>query len=494
MKKLFSLCLVLAMIAGCFSISVGAAEETSSIYLKLTSVKGTVATIDVCMNDAAKLGVSSMGLEFVCSENDVLVSCEQQVSKGSFVTSETVDVKPYKIFWVYGTGVLPYEETVICTLTMILSNATLTKGTLEVDLSYEANNPPADINGGSLADKIKLTEEYAFKLTASECDTNVGDANADGKINISDVSLMLKYIAKWSNLKIDTEKADVVNDGKIILSDVSMMLKHIAKWTSIRMGHNDSKEVIKKPTCQASGETFLTCKECGSTATVYPNPVPCDYRKTVVVAATCGSDGTDKYTCTMCGDSYTKTVAATGKHTYSGGICTVCKKADPSVSKAQIFANFIKSEGEYLSDGIYTISSYFEEENMIVSSDYDTGEGLVYLNAAIIDPNTNLCVSVYIDIPVKGKSSNYELTYLCYDMDTDYDYFIASCKINPKTFSTLTKVTFTDYSVTVDKANESMHAELANTLADTAIYYAELAMLVGGLDMSVSDLGFVGYN
>ncbi len=152
--------------------------------------------------------------------------------------------------------------------------------------------------------------------TVAECDTNVGDANGDGKVSISDVSVMLKYIAKWDDLNIDLDMADVVNDEKIILSDVSMLLKHIAKWKSIRIGHNDSRKVIVKSTCYSGGETFLTCKVCGSTATVYPDTVPCDYRSQVLWEETCGSEGYMEYTCTMCGDSYYKVVPATGKHNY----------------------------------------------------------------------------------------------------------------------------------------------------------------------------------
>lgn len=56
-----------------------------------------------------------------------------------------------------------------------------------------------------------------------------GDANGDGKVNLSDVSALLKYIAKW-DIEIDTKAADVNRDEKINLSDVSLILKYIAKW------------------------------------------------------------------------------------------------------------------------------------------------------------------------------------------------------------------------------------------------------------------------
>lgn len=70
---------------------------------------------------------------------------------------------------------------------------------------------------------------------------SAGDVNADNKINLSDVSLILKYIAKWSNLNIKLSSADVTSDGKVNLSDVSVILKYIAKWNNICLGHTYSK-------------------------------------------------------------------------------------------------------------------------------------------------------------------------------------------------------------------------------------------------------------
>ena len=56
-----------------------------------------------------------------------------------------------------------------------------------------------------------------------------GDANGNGKINLSDVSLLLKYIAGW-DVSIQESAADVTGDGKTDIDDVSLLLKYIAKW------------------------------------------------------------------------------------------------------------------------------------------------------------------------------------------------------------------------------------------------------------------------
>jgi len=56
-----------------------------------------------------------------------------------------------------------------------------------------------------------------------------GDANGDGRCNISDVSLILKYIAKW-DVTLRRASADANVDGKVNLTDASHMMKYIAKW------------------------------------------------------------------------------------------------------------------------------------------------------------------------------------------------------------------------------------------------------------------------
>ena len=61
--------------------------------------------------------------------------------------------------------------------------------------------------------------------------TNIayGDANFDGKINLSDVSILLQFIASW-DVVINEFAADTNADGKINLSDVSLILQYIAGW------------------------------------------------------------------------------------------------------------------------------------------------------------------------------------------------------------------------------------------------------------------------
>ena len=60
-------------------------------------------------------------------------------------------------------------------------------------------------------------------------DKNYGDTNADGSVNLSDVSLLLQYIANW-NVTVNEFTADTNGDTKINLSDVTLLLQYIAGW------------------------------------------------------------------------------------------------------------------------------------------------------------------------------------------------------------------------------------------------------------------------
>ncbi len=86
-----------------------------------------------------------------------------------------------------------------------------------------------DILDGKYSDII---QEYKILYVYSDNHDSVireGDVNKDGKVSLTDVSLMLKCIAKW-DVEIDNRISDINNDGKINISDASIMLKVIANW------------------------------------------------------------------------------------------------------------------------------------------------------------------------------------------------------------------------------------------------------------------------
>ncbi len=88
----------------------------------------------------------------------------------------------------------------------------------------------------------------------------MGDANNDGKINVSDVTLMLKYIAKWQEAEgMNPVYADANADGKVNVSDATLVLKLLAKW---------DVELAKSPATSADvkkgfKKTVSTCTKTG---------------------------------------------------------------------------------------------------------------------------------------------------------------------------------------------------------------------------------------
>ncbi|MBE6709114.1 MAG: hypothetical protein E7578_07735 [Ruminococcaceae bacterium] len=58
----------------------------------------------------------------------------------------------------------------------------------------------------------------------------IGDANGDGKVNLSDASVMMKHIAKHKDIEIDEGQSDINDDGYVTLSDVSALMRRIAGW------------------------------------------------------------------------------------------------------------------------------------------------------------------------------------------------------------------------------------------------------------------------
>lgn len=87
---------------------------------------------------------------------------------------------------------------------------------------------------GNLADEPKL---YVFDPVYVDVDKYIyGDANKDGKINLTDVTLMLKYMAKWSTVSVDRSLLDTEHSKNAYYNcwynmvDVSYVLKIIAGW------------------------------------------------------------------------------------------------------------------------------------------------------------------------------------------------------------------------------------------------------------------------
>lgn len=80
-----------------------------------------------------------------------------------------------------------------------------------------------------------------------------------------------------------------------------------------------------------------------------PAPTECPHSSTSTsrVEPTCGAEGSETVTCTACGTVIsTTTLPATGAHSYSGGVCTVCGASDPNyVAPSSSQANVAPPDG-----------------------------------------------------------------------------------------------------------------------------------------------------
>lgn len=128
-------------------------------YIKLVSAADGYLYYDLIFRDQANIGITSVGYELDYSDKMTLVSCEQIFEKGSFVTSEYEDVKPYMILWVWGTKVLPTEETVIARLIFRVNCDVKDEDELKISLSYEKDNVPAGLHGNVDQTNISIIPE-----------------------------------------------------------------------------------------------------------------------------------------------------------------------------------------------------------------------------------------------------------------------------------------------------------------------------------------------
>ena len=164
---------------------------------------------------------------------------------------------------------------------------------------------------------VLLLAALAPAVSAFDANAVYGDANGDGKVNSRDVTLIMRSIVAGDMERIVFENADVNVDGKINSKDVVKMMKSIVGINTVRLGHDDKFSVVEAPTCQSKGVGLLTCRECGSEATVELALEPHSYEGEVTTEPTCVEPGVLTMTCTVCGDTRTERIEPTGQHAYT---------------------------------------------------------------------------------------------------------------------------------------------------------------------------------
>lgn len=77
--------------------------------------------------------------------------------------------------------------------------------------------------------KAAISEPVVADLSFMDYYGN-GDVNGDGKLNLSDISIMMKYIANWDIEGFNKMAADANCNSIVNIEDVAMFLKRISGW------------------------------------------------------------------------------------------------------------------------------------------------------------------------------------------------------------------------------------------------------------------------
>ena len=187
MKKILSVLCVLAVVASfaCIGVSADDVAATFSVVAANPVEGATEFTADVIATIPEGGDVTQLGLLVTVPEGLTLKACEQAVSFGSFVTSETTDTNPYMILWVSGTKSLPAGDTAIATLTFEVPADAAVDTSWDIALELEPDNLPASVAGDEYtAEQIAVVgatvvvEAVPVITTTSETETSETETSA----------------------------------------------------------------------------------------------------------------------------------------------------------------------------------------------------------------------------------------------------------------------------------------------------------------------------
>ena len=156
------ICAVISLIMLITSVCVPVVAEDGEVTvgntyseMRLVDANGEYLYYDLVFHDAAQLGVTAMGFDIDYPDNLTLVDCEEIYEKGSFTMSPTIDVKPYKVLWVWGLKNLPFEEVVLVRLKFKVAHTVEMDDKVEIDLSFAENSEPSGLEGEKYTEEIE---------------------------------------------------------------------------------------------------------------------------------------------------------------------------------------------------------------------------------------------------------------------------------------------------------------------------------------------------
>jgi hypothetical protein len=103
----------------------------------------------------------------------------------------------------------------------VVSRDTVTSiGNLDINTTYYWKVKAFDTQGNSICSQVDSFHVVTFKP---------GDANADGKLTVSDVIYIINYLFKGGPASVPIEAGDANYDGKITVSDVIYLINYLFK-------------------------------------------------------------------------------------------------------------------------------------------------------------------------------------------------------------------------------------------------------------------------
>lgn len=228
--KLLSVICAVALVMTFVCVPAVAVGE-SYIYLEHVSTEGTKLVFDICVRDLSELNFKSFGTYLNYSSNISFEGCEFYPESGTGTTDGfIIPGIPYQILWTSSIDTLGTDKVSIARLTFN-SNAPINESIISISLAVDITNLPKNADGKEFDNVMfaGMTIENGVIPPSPVREAIPGDANEDGKVNLTDATVMLQHVAQWI-VGLNIDNADVNDDSFINLSDITLILKHIARW------------------------------------------------------------------------------------------------------------------------------------------------------------------------------------------------------------------------------------------------------------------------
>ena len=225
------------LMAVCSFVGANAALNRANNNLTLGSATGEQGkTVEVTLNlKNATKAIINWQAELVLPQGVTLVSVAQT---GRW--TEAIQVNGNTLFSETETAVAKGESTAtpIATITLKV-DASVAEGEYTIEQKNTVMHADVDFSKApylcTADDGTEIsqpaTETVSAKLTVTPATSVPGDLSGDGKVNVSDVNMILDYISNNAT-GAEYPKADLTNDGAINVADLNMLLDIIANQTA----------------------------------------------------------------------------------------------------------------------------------------------------------------------------------------------------------------------------------------------------------------------